>query len=433
VPSSRDDLEKCQLEQLQTLLKLTRAQNPFYRKKFTGIDLDSASTSLNAVTQLPFTIKSEIVADQLACPPFGSDLAYPLSHYTRYHQTSGTTGFPIRWIDDPASWSWMVDSWCNIFRASGVTAEDRIYFAFSFGPFIGFWLAFEAAQKLGALCLPGGGMSSSTRLQGILDTQSTVLCCTPTYAIRLGETILSEGRDPNQFSIRKIMVAGEPGGSIPGVRKRLGELWPKATACDHHGMTEVGPVSYPCPVIPNRLHVMESRYLAEIIDPADGNHRVPGIPGELVLTTLGRLGSPLIRYKTGDLVCAPSKTGACDCNSFDLALEGGILGRTDDMIVVRGVNVYPSAVESIIRSIAEVMEFRVDVYDQNALVELSVTVECQPSCEEREVIARLQRQFQVLLNLRIPVKAAPAGQLPRFEMKAKRWVKHSPSTTSIPK
>ncbi|MDB6130777.1 MAG: paaK [Verrucomicrobiales bacterium] len=424
--AQRDEIEKRQLEQLQTLLRLTRAQNPFYQEKLAGLALEAAPLSLSF--PLPFTTKAEIVANQLAHPPFGTNLSYPPTAYTRYHQTSGTTGIPIRWIDDPASWAWMVDSWCRIFQAAGVTSEDRIYFAFSFGPFIGFWLAFEAGQKLGALCLPGGGMSTSSRLQSLLDTQSTVLCCTPTYAIRLGETIASEGRNANDFKIRKIMVAGEPGGSVPQVRMRLKNLWPHATVFDHHGMTEVGPVSYACPSIPNRLHIMEERYFAEILNPVDASPCSPGTPGELVLTTLGRLGSPLIRYRTGDLVASHAGASCCECGSWELALEGGILGRTDDMVVVRGVNVYPSAIEAIIRTFPEIEEFQVDVFEQNALTELSVNVEPRENTENARLIADLQRQFQVLLNLRIPVKLAAPGQLPRFEMKARRWVKHPAPT-----
>src|SRR5262249_37611068 len=163
-----------------------------------------------------------------------------------------------RWLDTPESWDWMVENWCEVFRAAGVGKNDRIYFAFSFGPFIGFWMAFEAGARLGALCIPGGGMSSAARLRAILDNGAKGRCCTPTYALRLAEVAAQEKIDLRQSRIKTIIVAGEPGGSIPAIREQLTQLWHGAKIFDHHGMTETGPVTYECPARPGVLHVMES-------------------------------------------------------------------------------------------------------------------------------------------------------------------------------
>jgi phenylacetate-CoA ligase len=224
--------------------------------------------------------------------------------------------------------------------------------------------------------------------------------------------------------VRKVIVAGEPGGSIPAVRQRISDVWNGARVFDHHGMTETGPVTYECPARPGTLHVREAAYLAEIVDPATGKPRRHGEVGELVLTTLGRLGSPLLRYKTGDLVKAASASTACACGRHELALEGGILGRTDDMVVVRGVNVYPSAVEELVRSTTDIAEYRVQISSSGALTEMSLQIEPGPQCQDAaKLVARLEAAFEAAMALRVPITVVAAGALPRFEMKGKRWVR----------
>ncbi|MCB0316926.1 MAG: phenylacetate--CoA ligase family protein, partial [Calditrichaeota bacterium] len=205
---------------------------------------------------LPFTTKQELAADQHRHPPYGSNLTFELSRYTRFHQTSATSGDPIRWLDTSESWSWMLDNWEIIFRNAGVADGARIYFAFSFGPFLGFWTAFEAATRMGCLAIPGGGLSSLARLRMILDNEVAVLCCTPTYAIRLGELAREEALDLSAGRVRAIIVAGEPGGSIPAIYRHIERLWPGARVYDHHGMTEVGPVSYEDPEARGTLRII---------------------------------------------------------------------------------------------------------------------------------------------------------------------------------
>ena len=419
--SSREEPERIQLARLRELLGAVRPSNAFYETKLGPAGIDDSVASLDAFrANCPFTTKSELAADHQANPPYGNNLTYPVEHYTRSHQTSGTSGAPLRWLDTPESWQWMIDNWCDIFRAAGVSAADRIFFAFSFGPFIGFWLAFEAGEALGALNIPGGGLSSAARLQAIFTHDTNVLCCTPTYALRLAEVAKEENIDLAKSPVRTIVVAGEPGGSIPATRKRLEEAWPGATVFDHHGMTEVGPVTYQCPAQAGVLHVLEEAYLPEIIDPETTKPVTAGGTGELVLTTLGRHGSPLIRYRTGDLVTAAAKS-PCRCGSHDLALQGGILGRADDMIVVRGVNVYPSAVEEILRSAGGVAEYRVHISRNDTLVEMSVEVEPNNG-DDNSLATRLAKVFQETLALRVPVNIVEPGALPRFELKARRWI-----------
>lgn len=425
---TRDELRASQLEQLRSLVSELFPANAFYTRKLenAGITFDVASLE-DFSARFPFTTKQELIADQLAHPPYGTNLTYPLASYTRFHQTSGTTGTPLRWLDTPESWDWLVENWTQVFSAAGVQAGDRVFFAFSFGPFIGFWLAFQSAERLGCLCIPAGGMSSVARVQAILDNAATVLCCTPTYALRLGEVAAEAGFDLSRSRVRRIIVAGEPGGSIPATRSRIEQLWHGAQVFDHHGMTEVGPVTYECPAQPGVLHVIEAGFYAEIIEPNSGKPVQPGHSGELVLTPLGRVASPLLRYRTGDLVrlvtCHPSPVTPCACGSHDMALAGGILGRVDDMVIVRGVNVYPSAVEEVIRSVGGVAEYQVQVTTRGPLTELAITIEPEASCvDAAALIAKLEHAFDAAFSLRLPVTLVTPGSLPRFEMKAKRWV-----------
>ena len=414
------------LVKLNRLLRLSIADNDFYRPRLEAVRELLPLDSMEAFYRLvPFTSKDEWIADQKLNPPYGTNLTFPLEAYSRCHQTSGTTGNPMRWLDTPETWDSMLDAWGRVFHGAGTQLSDRVFFAFSFGPFLGFWTAFESAQKLGLFCLSGGGMTTETRLKAIRENQCTVLCCTPTYALRLGEVARECGYASDAFKLHTIIVAGEPGGSLPAVRDQLRELWPNAKVYDHHGMTEVGPVSYECPKHPCRLHIIEDAFIAEVIDPKSMDPVKPGQKGELVLTTLDRVGSPLIRYRTGDLVEA-LPLGQCDCGSDDLALEGGIIGRCDDMVVVRGVNIYPSAIDQIVRECGGIAEYRVEVKMVRNLAELDVTIEPETDVEDVDgLVAKLARAFQLSLALRVPVKPILPGSLPRFEMKAKRWHRRS--------
>jgi phenylacetate-CoA ligase len=431
-------IRSTQLEQLRSLVAELFPGNQFYSRKLNAaaVTFDIASLS-DFSARFPFTTKAELAEDQRRQPPFGTNLTYPIDRYIRYHQTSGTGGAPLRWLDTAESWEWMLENWTRVLLAAGARSGDRVFFAFSFGPFIGFWMAFESAARLGCLCVPGGGLSSAARLQAIMDNGITMLCCTPTYGIRLGEVAAEEKIDLRNARVRTLIVAGEPGGSIPAVRARLADLWPGARVFDHHGMTETGPVTYQCPAQPGLLHVIETAYYAEIIDPGSGRplldrstgSAISRVTGELVLTPLGRTGSPLLRYRTGDLVKVASQSDVefrqpCACGSYELGLEGGILGRADDMVVIRGVNVYPSAVEEIVRSCGGIAEYQVEVSTRQTLPEISLQIEAATDCSDAAgLVHRLERRFETTLALRVPITLVPAGTLPRFDMKAKRWVR----------
>ena len=366
------------------------------------------------IEQVPFTTKADIQTDRAANPPFGTNLTRAIHQYTRFCQTSGSsTGQPMAWVDTPESWDAMLNCWQRVFDAAGlVKGRDRIFFAFSFGPFLGFWTAYEAAAKE-YLVIPAGGLSSQARLEAMARYDATVLCCTPTYALRLGEMIgAASGVERKSLRINKIIVAGETGGSVPEVRERLEKLW-DARIFDHHGMTEVGPVSYETEDMPRQLVVMEEAYLAEIVDPKTGKEVEDGECGELVLTTLDRTACPLLRYRTGDWVKKKMHRGR-------MLLDGGILSRLDDMVVVRGVNIYPSAVEAVVRQFPEVVEFMVEQRKVDAMDEIELLIEVKANAGQ-SLIKKVATKLRDTFSLRIPVKLAEPDSLPRHEFKAKRW------------
>lgn len=421
--ADRRTLAVQQAHRLRDLLRTIYGRNTFYTRKFEAANIRLESLQLPAdLERLPVTTKAELVADQQAHPPWGTALTEPLERYTRYSQTSSTTGAPLRWVDTNESWQWMLECWKAVYRAAGVSSTDRIFFAFSFGPFLGFWTAFDAGSQIGAHCLPAGGMSSQARLAMIDALAPTVICCTPTYALRLAEvaTEVRKGKPAlSESAVRVLIVAGEPGGNIPATRGRIQNAW-GARVIDHYGLTEVGPVAFECSEAPGHLHVNEGEFVAEVLDPQSLKPTPDGQQGELVLTNLGRTASPLIRYRTGDIIVR--RVDACGCGRTLAWLEGGILGRSDDMVNVKGVNVYPGAIEDVVRRFEEIVEYRATVATGDALRSLSLEVELMQYAHEAAVPARVASALRECLGLTVPVRVVKPGTLPRFEMKARRFV-----------
>jgi phenylacetate-CoA ligase len=409
-------------ERLSALIKRIYGRNSFYTRKLDAAGIDVASLSFpRDLATLPLTTKRELIADQQATSPWGTNPSEPLDRYTRYNHTSSTTGTPLRWLDTTESWQWMLQCWKAVYAGAKVDARDRIFFPFSFGPFLGFWTAFEAGCQMGAHCIPAGGMSSQARLSIIETLHPTVICCTPTYALRLLE-VAGEmgGPSPSASSVRVIIVAGEAGGSIPSTRQRIEQGW-GARVIDHHGLTEVGPISFECWETPGGLHLNEAEYICEILEPSSDRAVPDGERGELVVTNLGRSASPLIRYRTGDVVVR--RSGTCACGRSDARLEGGILARLDDMVSVRGVNVYPSAVESVVRRFGEIAEYRATVGSHGSLRDITVEIELTNSVERAaEVAAHVAAALRESLGLHVHVRVVDANALPRFEMKSRRFI-----------
>jgi phenylacetate-CoA ligase len=418
----RSVLEELQTLRLTEMLTSVVPRNRFWSKKFEAAGIDPASIrTLEDLRRLPLTSKQEIVDNQNEQSPYGSNLSFPSTRYRRLHQTSGTTGRPIRWMDTQESWDWFMECWRQIYTLAGLQPWDRLFFPFSFGPFIGFWAAFEGALRFGNFCIAGGGMSTPVRLQAMIENEATIVCCTPTYAMRMAEVAAQEGIDLKETSVRLLVVAGEPGGAIPATRARLEELW-EARVIDHWGMTELGSLGVESEDRTGGLYVLETECIAEILNPDTLQPADPGEVGELVVTNLGRHGSPLIRYRTRDLVKA--STDPDPAGRSLLWLEGGILGRSDDMVIVRGNNVFPSSIEAVVREIPEVAEFQIELMTVRAMQELSVVIEPVPTEQDAaSLIGRVQSLLKQRLGFDISVRGAAPGELPRFELKSRRVVR----------
>ena len=410
----RESLSRLQLTRLNQVLTSV-SDHPLYRDTIARLSLPA--TSIDQIQAFDFVTKSDLVPDRPQDP--SRLFVQPLGSYTRLHQTSGSRGFPMPVYDTPKDWEWWMHCWQHVLDAANVTSSDVAMMAFSFGPFIGFWSANDALVQRGALVVAGGGMSSLGRLQMIDRYRCTILCCTPTYAMHLANVAREQNLDLAAGSVERIIVAGEPGGSVASTRANIESAW-GAQLIDHAGASELGAwgVGTADGV---GLHVIETDFLAEfLVFEEDGSARSAheGEACELVLTNLGRLGGPLIRYRTGDIV-RPVWDHELECRF--VKLDGGVIGRSDDMVIIRGVNIFPSSIEAIVREVAPYAEFRVTATRAKAMDQLAVDIETSTN-EAIDVTSRLADCFQERLAVRIAVQAVPENSLPRFEAKAKRFV-----------
>jgi phenylacetate-CoA ligase len=406
---NRDALATLQLDKLNRLLASVAVDNAFYRHKLASVP--PKLESLDQLATLPQTTKEELQPGP-GDEPFAGNRTHPVERYVRCHQTSGTRGRPLVVLDTAEDWRWWVHCWQYVLDAAEITGRDRALLAFSFGPFIGFWSAFDALTGRGALALPGGGLTSLARLEMIRKTGVTTLLCTPTYALRLAEVAAEHSINVSDSSVEKIIVAGEPGGSVPATRERIEAAW-DARVVDHGGATEVGAWGF-ADAAGRGLYVNEAEFIAEFQSIETGRAAEEGELAELILTALGRPGAPVIRYRTGDLA-RPVWSG--ERASRFVLLDGGLLGRADDMVIVRGMNIYPTAIEQIMHSFPEVVEYRVTARNQGALDELVVEVE-----DHLQQPARIVNELQLRLGLKVDVRCVTAMSLPRFDGKGRRFI-----------
>lgn len=422
----REDLEALQVRKLRNLLEWTTAQVPFHAKRFSdaGVTPDSIE-SLEDLRRLPFLTRDEWMQGQQEHPPYGPILAAPEEAAIRYHMTSGTTGrTPIRVLDSMKDWEWIAEMWCYGLWGFGVRPEDRVFIAFGYATFIGFWGLHYACEKMGCLTLPGGAMTTEQRVRTIVDMGATVVASTPTYALRMAQEARNLGIDLASGPVERLILSGEPAGSIPATKKLIEEQW-GAKAGDTAGMTELGTIMiFECEEQPGGTHIIEDHYIEEVVDPETGDPVGYGEQGERVVTSFGRGFVPVIRYRTRDFVLKQPGSN-CSCGrTFDL-YEGGIRGRVDDMKLVRGTNVYPRAVEAIVREHKEIDEFQIHLYTAEGIRdEIEVLVEIpDPDADADAILAALGKDLaDAHESLRFGVKQVEDGSLPRFELKAKRLV-----------
>ncbi|MFB3883872.1 MAG: phenylacetate--CoA ligase family protein [Thermodesulfobacteriota bacterium] len=417
----REVVEETQFNRLKSLIELVYRENPFYQRRFKEHGIVPADIqSLKDLAKLPYLYKHEISEDQEAHPPFGSNLIGGLKKYVRYHQTTGTTGRPVRWLDTKETWQWRGRCAAMSLTGSGVTSEDIIFFPFAFGPHVAFWGVWEGAYQIGALAVAGGGWNTLQRIKAIFENRVTVVTCTPTYAMRMAEVANENGIDLKESSVRLTFHGGEPGPLIPSVRKKIIGSW-GAKPFDYPGLTEVGAYGLHCVSQDEAVHVNEAEFILEMIDPVTGDLIEGDGIGEMVLTNLGRTSSPAIRFRTGDLV--KTKTEKCPCGRAFRLLEGGVLGRADGMITVRGINIFPSQVQAAVEKYLGLgEEYQVIAYTEKGMTELKVLCELLEQSQGDAVVKKIEEDLRNTFEIRIGAEAVPRGTLERSDFKSKRFV-----------
>ncbi|HEX6540448.1 MAG TPA: AMP-binding protein [Ktedonobacterales bacterium] len=420
----REQLQALQLAKLQRMTQWAYARSPFHKKRFdaAGLHPDQLKT-LDDLRRIPFMTREEWMESQVEQPLFGALPTTGQENAIRYHLTSGTSGrVPIRVLDSMKDWEWITEMWCYGFWGFGVRPEDVVYFAFGYGSFIGFWGAHYASEKLGALVIPGGAQTTEARVRQIVEMGVTTVCSTPTYALRLWQVAQELGIDLAQSKVNKIILSGEPSGSIPAVKRQLEEAW-GAKCGDTAGMTEVGTIMiFECSHQPGGTHIIEDHFIEEVINPETGEPVPYGELGERVVTSFGRGFIPVLRYRTKDMVLKLPYS-ACACGRTGDIYQGGIRGRWDDMKLIRGTNVYPRAVEAIIREHDAIDEFQIYIWRNDIRDEISIKVEMKPGREDEwpalsETLAHELSSAHE--GLRFIIELMTPGTLPRFELKAKR-------------
>jgi phenylacetate-CoA ligase len=421
----RQDLERLQLRKLQGVVDWAYNNSPLWKRKLDGAGFKPGDIkSLEDIKYIPFLTRKELTQSQINFPLYGDILSIPPSLAVRYHQTSGTSGRgPLRILDGWKDWEWGSEMWCYGMYAFGMRETDIVMVASGYGNFIGFWLAHYACEKIGALTLPTGGMSSEDRINKIMEIDVTVLVCTPTYAIRLAQVANEMGINLARDSkVRLLLHAGEPGASIPGTKKFLEEAWGSKVG-DFPGMSETGgSTCFECAEQCGGLHILEDHYVQEVINPETTENLGYGERGELVVTSFGRTAIPTIRYRTGDLV-QRVESNFCSCGrTFDL-YKGGILGRADDMKLVKGVNIFPSAVEDIVREFNEVNEFQIIIFTDKDIDQVKVKIEPISGYDHNKyqyLKKNISEKLYQAHRLSFEVEIVDPGTLPKYELKSRR-------------
>jgi phenylacetate-CoA ligase len=421
----RPQLEALQLAKLRHQVAWAAERSPWYRRTLAGLD-PARLTSMDDLRRLPMLTRQDWMTSQGQHPPYGELPVVGGEGAIRIHTTSGTTGRePLRALDSRKDWAWIAEMWAYGIWGCGVRPGDTAYIAFGYGSFIGFWGLHYSMEKIGVLNVPGGAQPTEARMRQIIDFGATVVASTPTYALRLAQEAQALGIDLPGSAVARVILSGEPAGSIPQTKALIEEQW-GAKAYDTAGMTEIGTIMvFECAHQPGGTHIIEDHVIEEVIDPDTLEPVGYGERGERVVTSFGRGTIPLIRYRTGDLVCkVPAAT--CSCGRVYDIYEGGILGRVDDMKIIRGTNVYPRAIEAIVREFPLVDEFQTVISRHGVRDEITLRVELKPEAEDHrwDGLAEMLHNKLALAHegLNFRIERAAEGELPRFELKAKRTV-----------
>jgi phenylacetate-CoA ligase len=425
---ARPELDAMHLRRLQKLIHHAYHTVPMYREIYdkAGVKPEDIRTLEDYATKLPSIDKSDVSFYQRQGD---ATVRRSEEHVTFMYQTSGTSGNILL---EPGYYPDLVNNWTYQWWAHGIRPSDTFYFAFPFGTFMAFWSAYQDALLLGGKTITGGGVDTKTRILQIQQFRPTVLVATPTYALRLAEVAREMGVDPRSTSVRIVTTAGEPGAIVPAIRRAIEDAW-DAKALDLYGISELwGSTSWECPKHPDRMHLSESSAYGIVVD--ENEQVVPdGGKGEFVLTSYEATVQPLIKYRTHDLV--EWHKDRCDCGRTWLSLRGGVLARTDQMVTLKGANVYPTSVQVLlgqVQGLSELIQIHINGGDG---VPTTVDIKVEPNAGiEQASLPALKGQAEKLLHdmigVTIPVEIVPYQSLPRYELKSKVVFDHRPKRTS---
>jgi len=420
----RSNLEKLQMERLQWQLKRCYEESPFYRERFmkAGIKPEDIR-SLEEIVRIPPVTKEELREEQLAHPSFGRYTVAPSKDWAELHPSTGTTGVPVNTIwshrDVKTIASWTARTMWNF----GARPGDIVQNAFSYGLWVAGMSTHYATQELKCFVLPIGAAMTERQIDYLLNPGSTVLLCTPSYALHIGERLAQRGISPEDIPLRRGCFGGEGGTEVPATRKKIEEGL-GIDAFDYYGLAEIGPtIASECEEKAG-LHWVEDHILIEVIDPDTKEISRPGETGVLVMTHLTKEATPMIRYWSNDL--AKLTTEKCACGRTHARSIGGILGRADDMIIYKGAKFYPIQVEKVVRSFTELSdEFHIELTtDERMGTDIcTVVVEQMAERGDTEILASsLKKGLKEELMVTPEVDIKPLGSLERTTFKAKRLV-----------
>ena len=418
----RGALEAMQLALLKEHLEFAYRNAPYYRRSFDAEGVSpSELRSLDDLRAFPFVDKKIERDRQLAVPILGDLVAVPEKEVVFVSASSGSTGVPTLSPFTAQDFEEFQNVQARLFFQAGMRDTDRYCHCLNFSLFVG-GPDVIGAQKVGALCIWAGTLPADRLLYLFREFRPTVTWTTPSYAWHLGETARAQGIDPaKDLSIRRIIVAGEPGGSIPATRRAIEELW-GAELYDFYGISDIFGANAGMCREREGLHLVEDHHIIEVIDPATGAPVPDGEKGEMVLTTLRKRARPMIRFRTGDIVTRDASP--CPCGRTHARIT--IHGRTDDMFIVNGVNVFPSDVEVVVRGIEEVTgEYRITLHRVDRLTRFDLEVEKRAGVafSDGAVADRVKGEFRNRLGLTPRhVTVLADGTLPRSVHKAKRVI-----------
>ncbi|WP_202797624.1 MULTISPECIES: phenylacetate--CoA ligase family protein [Protofrankia] len=431
-PADRDASTLVQLRrQLERAYEL-----PFYRRRWDahGFHPDQVRSFDDFTKRCPVITKKMLVDDQAEHPPFGSYLGIPRNDIYRIHGSSGTSGVPTMYGVARSDWDHAREIFALTHWASGVRPTDTVHFAFPFGMFFGGWAMLYAAESVGATVLPMGVADTRRHIEMIDRMGCTVVEATPTYMLHMAEVAREMGYDPAASPLRLFLSGGEPGGSIPSTRRLLLETWGLETVCDAGTSSEMFPfvTNAECSEM-NGMHVYTDEVWTEIVHPDDPASPVPeGEIGNLVYTHLWRVSQPMIRFASNDRSYLTREP--CPCGRTYPRLPRGLLGRADDMLVIRGANIFPSGIEHALRGVDGLgPEFRIRVTRQGNLDEIAVEAEVAPAHSGgEEDRARLRKRTEEELRhsclIRIPVTLVDHGTFERATLKSRRVIDERPNS-----